>query len=214
MLGTNMPAIFRDRDDAGKQLAKKLSAYQDTDAVVLAIPRGGVPIGEIIARKLHLPLDLALSKKIGHPLHHEYAIGAVSLRGSTINPGNNDVPGVYIENEIKKLRQNLQQRYALFKGSELPVDLKSRKVIVTDDGIATGSTILSTIDMIKQQGASEIVVAVPVAPADAVEKLKSVADQVIVLTIPAYFVGVGQFYHDFTQVEDEEVIRLLKYHPQ
>jgi len=203
-------AIFNNRQDAAEQLAQRLQKYRNTNGVVLAIPRGGVPIGAVVAQKLNLPLDIALSKKIGHPYHPEYAIGAVSLNGSTINPGNSDVPPSYIQEQVKHLSESLKQKYRLFKGETKPIDLRNKTVIITDDGIATGSTVLLTIKMVRSQQPALIVVAVPVSPMEAGRTLMREADEVIILTMPTHFLGVGQFYRDFSQVTDEEVIQLMK----
>jgi putative phosphoribosyl transferase len=206
-----MNSLFKNRTDAAKKLVALLTEYKNQDAIVLAIPRGGVPIGHMIAKELNIPLDIALSKKIGHPLHSEFAIGAVSQNESIINPEIN-VPQEYIDAEIKKLREFLKERYKLLKGNIDFPDLKNKIVIITDDGIATGNTMLVTVKMIQKQQPAKIIVATPVMSPRAVEILRDEVDDIVAVAVPEYFRGVGQFYHDFYQVSDEEVIAIL--HPK
>jgi putative phosphoribosyl transferase len=200
---------FRDRNDAAQQLIPHLNKYRNENGLVLAVPRGGVPIGYPIAKMYNLPLELLMTKKIGHPYHEEFAIGAVSLEDHVIDDYH-DIPNSYINNEIDRIREALKERYKKFMGNHKPVSLKNKVVIVVDDGIATGNTILSAIKMIRQKKPRKIVVAVPVASHQAAEKIKPLVDDFICLFMPEPFIGVGLHYMDFTQVEDEEVIRLLK----
>ncbi len=205
--------MFEDRIDAGKQLATALGTSNYEDVVVLAIPRGGLPIGSLVAKALLAPLDVVLTKKIGHPHHKEYAIGAVSLEDSILS----DAYGVtksYIQEETASIRQRLKKRHdAYFKGRP-PAALKGRTVIIVDDGIATGNTILVTAQLVRKQQPKSIVVAVPVAPRSALEKLKASPniDEVICLLTPTNFHAVGQFYSTFDQVSDKEAIQLLEEH--
>ena len=200
--------ILKDRKEAGLLLSEKLEKYQDTDTLILAVPRGGVPIGYEIAKNLNLPLDIILSKKIGHPLNKEYAIGAVSL-DSTIIEEHPDVSNTYIESEIKNLRALLQENYAIYMGNRKPIDVKGKNVIVVDDGIATGNTLLASINMLRKNNPKKIIVAVPVVPADVVPVFKQKADEFIFLMAPIDFGGVGRFYENFEQVNDDEVVRML-----
>ena len=126
--------ILKDRKEAGLLLSEKLEKYQDTETLILAVPRGGVPIGYEIAKNLNLPLDIILSKKIGHPLNKEFAIGAVSLDSTIIDPYP-DISNAYIDAEIKHIRELLQEKYALYMGNRKPVDIKGKNVIIVDDGI-------------------------------------------------------------------------------
>jgi len=201
---------FRDRIEAGYSLAKVLIHYKNLDALILAIPRGGVPIGKIVADELGLPLEVILSKKIGLPTQKEYAIGAVSLVGSVVNP-NINVSEYYIKSETKRIQDLLQQRYKNYYKDRVPLSLKDKIVIIVDDGIATGFTLLSTIQMIRQQSPYKVVVAVPVASPRGVEWLKEqiAIDEVIVLLAPDNFQSVGQFYETFEQVTDQEVDKIL-----
>jgi len=203
--------MFRDRIDAGIQLANKLLPFKAKNVVVLAIPRGGLPIGAIVAKALQAPLDVALSKKIGHPFNKEYAIGAVSLENSILN----DVSGIhknYIAEETTAIREKLKKRHQQYYKSREPEDLKDKIVIIIDDGIATGNTINVTAKLVSAQKPKKIIVAIPVAPRSAVKSLEnsSSIDQVICLQTPYDFRAVGQFYEFFNQVSDEEAIQLLE----
>ena len=203
--------MYRDRNEAGNLLALKLEKYNNTDAVVLAIPRGGIPLGFIVSEKLNLPLEVVLSKKIGHPLHKEYAIGAVTLKSSILSEAATDISPLYIEEETENIRSLLKKRYKDYYGNRKPLKLKSKILIIVDDGIATGNTMLSIIKMLHDEKPQKIVVAIPVAPHDSIKKLQASAyvDEVICPLVPDYFQAVGQFYQDFDQVEDKEVKQLL-----
>jgi putative phosphoribosyl transferase len=200
--------ILQDRKEAATLLSAKLEKYQSSDAVILAVPRGGVPIGYEISKNLHLPLDIILSKKIGHPLNKEFAIGAVSLDSSFIDE-HPDISAAYIENEIKKLRASLLEKYNLYMGDRKPTDVKGKIVILVDDGIATGNTLLACIAMLRKSKPKKIVVAVPVVPFDTVGAIQQKADEFVYLIASKNFRGVGGFYEDFEQVNDDEVIRML-----
>jgi predicted phosphoribosyltransferase len=196
--------MYADRIEAGMILADKLKKYAGNPGVILAVPRGGVPLGYIIARELKLPMDLLLTKKIGHPNNPEYAIGAVSLTDRVIIP-HEAVPDSYIESETEKIRAKLKENYTKFMGNKKPLDLANKIVIVVDDGIATGNTLMSTISMLRKSKPSKIVVAAPVAPKTTADKLSRIVDELIIPLIPKEFYGVGSFYEDFTQVSDDEV---------
>lgn len=202
--------MFKDRYEAASLLVKKLEKYKNQDAIILAVPRGGVPIGYILAKELNLPLEIILSKKIGHPYNSEYAIGSVSLHGAVINENVKDVSIDYINTEANKILKNLKERFSLFMGGRKPTDLLDKTVIVVDDGIATGNTIKVLITEIGKSNPKKIIIAVPVAPPLTVNMLSKYVDEMICLNNPEDFRGVGQFYSNFSQVEDEEVIRLLK----
>lgn len=200
--------ILQDRKEAGMLLSQKLEKYQGSDAIILAVPRGGVPIGYEIAKNLHLPLDIILSKKIGHPLNKEFAIGAVSLDSYFIDE-HPEINKEYIEREIKIIRESLQDKYNLYMGNRKPADVKGKIVIVVDDGIATGNTLLASIAMLRKRKPQKIVVAVPVVPYDTVSIFQQKTDEFIYLIASKDFRGVGGFYEDFDQVNDDEVIRML-----
>ena len=204
--------MFKDRNEAGNLLASKLEKYRKTNAIVLAIPRGGVPLGFIISKSLNLPLEIILSKKIGHPYHKEFAIGAVTLKGSILSDAAAEVSPIYIEQETARIRALLKKRYAEYYGNQKSTKLEDKILIVVDDGIATGNTILSTIKMLADEKPKKIVVAIPVASRSALQKLQESLsiDEVICLLTPVNFQAVGQFYQNFDQVDDEEVKRLLE----
>lgn len=203
--------MFKDRFDAGRQLAKTLQHYKNRDGVVLAVPRGGVEIGYVLAKELDLPLEVVLSKKIGHPHQPEFAIGAVSLESRIVSE-RSDVSEEYIEKETNRLRQLLRERYKLYYGDRQPLSLEDKIVIVVDDGIATGNTLLSTVELLRHHRPRWVVVAIPVAPPDSLRHIEQAqgVDEVVCLLAPRDFYAVGQFYENFEQVEDKEVVRLLK----
>jgi len=205
-----MNYIFKDRNDAAKRLADKLKKYKNEDGVILAIPRGGVPIGYYIAEDLDLPLEIVLSKKIGHPNNSEFAIGSVSLQGVVIDESVTGIPKDYIERESNRILEVLEEKFKLFMGDCKLIDLKNRTVIIVDDGVATGNTIMATINAVKKSYPKKIIVAVPVSPIESARKLSVMVDEFICLQIPKVFFGVGQFYDDFSQVSDEEVMEYLK----
>lgn len=200
--------IFENRAHAGRLLAGELKVYKNSDAIVLAIPRGGVPVGFELAKHLNLPLEIILSKKISYPDNEEYAIGAVSADSVVLNP-DVDLHANYIQSEAERLRKILMKRYDELDSHLEEISLKNRTVILTDDGIATGSTLLACIATIRRKGAARIIVAAPVVPQDRIETIRNAADEFIYLQAPDYFRGVGGFYDDFEQVEDLEVRRLL-----
>jgi predicted phosphoribosyltransferase len=201
--------MFQNRIDAGKQLAERLKKYQAEDGIILAIPRGGVPIAYEVAQELGWPVDLMLTKKLGHPNHKEYAIGAIGLEERIVVP-HRDVPQSYIESETEVVRNRLKAMRQKFMGDQPQKDVKGKTVIIVDDGIATGQTVLAAVEILRKQQPAKIIVAAPVAANRTVLTLSEKADDVVVVDIPENFYGVGQFYEDFTQVSDEEVIEDLK----
>jgi putative phosphoribosyl transferase len=203
-----MEKIFRDRIEAGKLLAEKLKKYKNDPGIVLAVPRGGVPVAYDIARELGFPIEVILIKKIGHPANREYAIGAASLTDYFILP-HTGVTEEYIQQELKRIRRRLKEMYTTFMGDNEPEKLEGKTVIVVDDGIATGNTLLGTINVLRKSKPSKIIIAVPVASRSAYEKLSEEVDEVIALMVPETFYGVGAFYEDFQQVSDEEVLFYL-----
>lgn len=200
---------FKDRIQAAELVTEKLSQYKNSDGIVLAIPRGGVPLGAIVAKHLNLPLNILLSKKIGHPTNKEYAIGAVTLYGEHLNKQASFVSKEYIETEIEKIRKSLLTRQKLFMGHEPLPNLKDKVVIIIDDGIATGETIIAGIQQLRSQQPKKIIVAVPVSPKDSANRISELADEFICLYLPSEFNGVGEFYENFEQVSDNEVKALL-----
>lgn len=199
---------FKNRNEAAQMLIPFLEKYRNLHDVVLAVPRGGVPIAYEIAKEFNSPLELFMAKKIGHPDYEEFAIGAVSLEDYIVDD-RTDVPQTYIHSQVIKIREALKERYKKFTGNLAPIDLNNKVVIIVDDGIATGHTILAAIKVIRHKGAGKIVVAVPVASQSATEMIKEVVDDFICLYTPEPFIGVGLHYSDFNQVSDEEVIEML-----
>ena len=200
--------MFRDRIEAGLLLAAKLKKYKDDPGVVLAVPRGGVPVAYAVARELGFPIEVILTKKIGHPMNKEYAIGAASLTDYFIVP-HDDVSDKYIERELQRVRIRLKEMYQRFMGDKEPENVEGKTVIVIDDGIATGNTLLGTINVLRKSKPGKIVIGVPVASKTAVQKLSKEVDEIVAVIIPDEFYGVGAFYEDFDQVSDEEVIYYL-----
>jgi putative phosphoribosyl transferase len=201
--------LFRDRYDAALKLIPYLKKYRNETCVIMAIPRGGVPIGYYIAKYFNFPLEILLTKKIGHPWNAELAIGAVSIEDSIIDT-RHSIPAPYITNAIKQIRESLIERYKKFMGNREPIDIRSKTVIVVDDGIATGNTVLASIKILQKRQPKQIVIAVPVAPEETAKKIgKEVADFVCPDILPD-FTGVGMYYINFSEVSDAEVIQLLK----
>lgn len=201
--------MFKDRAEAAELLAGKLAAYHNTDSIVLAIPRGGVPIGRIIADALNLPLDIVLSKKIGHPSNPEFAIGSVTM-DDVITDDYAGISEEYIQEKTAEIRTQLAQRAKLFRGNKPEPVVSGKNVILVDDGIATGNTLLATIRMLRRKDPKKLIVAVPVAPLSSSRNIAHLADEFICPEQSDYFPGVGAFYKDFRQVSDEEVIELLQ----
>lgn len=201
--------IFQNRIEAGLLLADKLKNYQAGTGLVLAIPRGGVPVAYAVAKELGLPIELILTKKIGHPTNKEYAIGAASLTDYFTIPHEN-VTEEYIQAEIVRIRTRLKEMYKIFMGDQQPADLQGKTVIIIDDGIATGNTLLGTIQLLRKSKPGKMIIAVPVASRSAVNKLAKEVDEIVVVYVPDQFYGVGAFYEDFEQVTDEEVIYYLE----
>jgi putative phosphoribosyl transferase len=207
-------AYFIDRVDAGKRLAEALADFHGKNAVVLAIPRGGVVVGYEIAAALVLPLDVIIPHKLGAPENPELAIGAVAEDGSMVLDDNLvaylGVCKGYIEEESSRQRAEIQRRMTLYREGGEAVDVKGKQVIIVDDGIATGSTMKAALESVKNSGAKSVTVAVPVGPPHTIQELNRLSNRVVCLYMPEDFQAIGQFYEDFSQTSDDEVIRLLK----
>ncbi|MEM5814785.1 MAG: phosphoribosyltransferase family protein [Candidatus Aenigmatarchaeota archaeon] len=204
--------MFRDRFEAGKLLAKALAKYKGKDAIVLAIPRGALQIGQVLHEELELPLDIIVTKKIPHPMSEEFAIGAVGPEGEYFVDAMaaGDTPQSYIEAQRRKLAEAIEDKYARYRGGRPKPVLKGKTVIIVDDGLATGSTMLAAIHVIRKQKPAKVVVAVPVGPPDVAARMGREADEVICLLQPEFFYAIGAFYESFPQVDDEEAIAILK----
>lgn len=206
--------MFRNREDAALQLAKRLKARKLKDPVVLGIPRGGVVTAAVLARELGAELDVVLSRKLRAPYQPELAIGAIGEDGEVyLNAFAREVSGVseaYIREERDHQIAEIARRSRLFRAVKPPADVTERSVIVTDDGIATGSTMLAALHVLSGQKPHEIIVAVPVAPPETLERFRPRCSHVECLLTPSHFGAISQFYADFQQVEDEEAVRLLR----
>lgn len=203
---------FAHREEAAKILATELAAYKGKHPLVLAIPRGAVRMAKVITDALGGDLDVVLVRKLGAPGNPEYAIGSVDESGHvTLNP---DAEGLvdetYLEQEVKKQLETIGKRRALYTPVRPPIDPAKRTVIIVDDGIATGSTMLAALHAVRAKQPKKIVVAIGVAPKESLERLKNVADEVVCLNAPALFSTVGEFFDEFPQVEDEEVVTILR----
>jgi putative phosphoribosyl transferase len=201
--------MFQDRTEAGRILAAKLKKYQHDQGIVLAVPRGGVPLAYIVAKELGFPLEVILTKKIGHPLQKEYAIGAASLSDYFVTP-QAGVSEEYIQRELEVIRTRLKEMYKKFMGDKTPENIEGKTVIVIDDGMATGNTIMGTIKLLRQSRPGKIIIGVPVASREAVQKLAKESDEVVALLVPENFYGVGAFYENFKEVSDQEVLFYLE----
>lgn len=200
---------YYDRSDAGRQLAVALSAYRDSDALVLAIPRGGVPVAYEVAKALRLNMELLLVKKIGHPVNPEYAIGAVSIEDAYIVP-HADISEAYLREACSKVRKRLIEMQRLWCTGTMATSRQGGTVIIVDDGIATGNTLYMAVQLLRKGKPKKIVVAVPAAPSAAVRKLSVVADEVVCPLVSDAFTGVGAFYLHFEELSDAEVSRYIK----
>lgn len=206
--------IFRDRAEAGRLLAVELESHRDDPGgLILALPRGGVAVGYEISRLLHLPLDLFIARKLSTPDNPEYAIGALSETGALyINPDAVDMFSFShddIQSMIQAQRPEVTRRRVLYRQGRALPSLVDKIVILVDDGIATGATFFATIEALTELSPRRIVAAIPVAPRDTIVRVRRAVDELIVLATPEPFVAVGQYYQNFTQVEDAEVLALL-----
>ncbi len=206
---------FSDRVDAGKQLASAIAPLVSKDAIILAIPRGGVVVGFEVAKALGIPLDIIIPRKIGAPDNPELAIGAVTEDGTIVL--NMDVveylnvPEAYIKKESEKQRREIERRLKTYRAEAPPYpSLKNRQVIIVDDGIATGATMKAALASARNRGAKTIIMAVPVGPPSTLKEMEKAANHIVCLQKPETFYAIGQFYEDFAQTTDEEVINLLK----
>jgi putative phosphoribosyl transferase len=204
---------FRDRVDAGQKLAARLSQYKNQDAVVFALPRGGVPVAKEVARELQCPLDLMIIRKIGHPGNPEYALGAVTEDGRLV-VDEEDLARVdpkWFEAEKNKQVQEAKRRRDLYLKGKEPISATGKIAILVDDGIATGSTMLVAVKKVKQENPRKVVVAVAVSPRETAQRFAGVVDEFVAATIPDIFWGaIGYYYDDFSQVSDEEVMNMLQ----
>lgn len=205
--------MFRDRIDAAEQLARRLAAYRGTNPLILSIPRGAVPMGDVLAERLEGELDVVLIRKLRAPFNPEFALGAVDESGWSCVADYATSAGAtpeYIKMEKQIQLETMARRRAQYTPVRLPISPKGRTVIVIDDGLATGATMISALHAVREKGPARLICAVPVAPPDTLEKVSRLADEVVCLDAPMAFHAVGQFYGDFPQVEDEDVVEILR----
>ncbi|MFZ5968518.1 MAG: phosphoribosyltransferase [Bacillota bacterium] len=205
--------IFVDRKDAGKKLCENLEKFKKEDVIVLAVPRGGLEVAYDTIKSFNFEWDLIIPRKIGAPHNKEVAIGAVSSDGSYYLEDYYvnilGVPQNYIEQEISEQIKEIHRRMRVYRGRDTFPEVEHKTVIIIDDGIATGFTILAALKAVKKQGAAKTVLAIPVEPRDTIEEFKKFVDEIICLHIPDEFYAVGAYYMNFEQVTDEEVFRIM-----
>jgi len=210
------PVMFRDRADAGRRLAERLLDYRTQDPVVLALPRGGVPVGFEIAEALQAPLDLVLVRKIGVPWQPELAAGAVADGDQPSLAVNRDVldalgiDDAYMQMEARRQLAEIERRRALYLAGRPPVPLAGKTAIVVDDGIATGATVEAALGAVRRRAPRRVILAVPVAAPDTLARLRALVDEIVCLATPSDFGAIGVFYKRFTQLDDDAVTDLLR----
>lgn len=205
--------IFSNRSEAASRLAKNLTGYEGKNPLILAIPRGAVPMAKIIADELGGEFDVVLVRKLRAPYSPEFAIGSIDESGWAYIADYAEEAGAtqdYIEREKQEQLETMRRRRAQYTPVRPPIDPADRIVIVVDDGLATGATMISALHALRAKHPAKLICAVPVAPPDTVEKVKAYADEVICLETPVYFQAVGQFYTAFPQIEDDEVVEILR----
>jgi putative phosphoribosyl transferase len=208
--------VFADRVDAGRKLAERLLKYKDQNPVVLGVPRGGVPVAFEVARALDAPLDVTIVRKLGAPGQPELGVGAVVDGDHPETILNREVVGAlrvsrdYLEREVHNQLKEIHRRNQVYRGGRPRIELRGRVIILVDDGIATGGSIRAALRGIRQQAPKKVILAVPVGPADTIESLSDDVDELVCLSTPPMFFGIGEFYADFHQLADAEVIRLLE----
>jgi len=205
--------IFLDRRDAGRRLAAELGPLAQQRPVIVALPRGGVPVGFEIARSLHAPLEILAVRKLGAPGNPELGVGAVAEDGTGVldprSAGTHGMTQAALDATLERESRELRRRVERYRGGRPPMVVRGRVVIVVDDGLATGLTGLAAVGALRERGARLIVVAVPVASGEAVSMLAEAADRIVCLEVPSPLFGVGRWYRDFTPVSDEQVLALL-----
>ncbi len=205
--------LYKNRIDAGKRLAEALLQLRGEDLVVLGIPRGGVVVANEVAKALDAPLDVVVTRKIEAPGEPEYALGAVTQEGDVMMDRQAaeslGASPAYIDEQVRLKREEVKDRMQRLRGSAPYPGLAGKVVVIVDDGIATGSSVSAAVMSVKKRGPKEVIVATPVAPADAVQALSEDATGVVCLSTPGPFLAIGEFYEDFSQVEDIEVKRIL-----
>lgn len=209
-----MGVLFRNRAEAGSKLAGALLEFKGKDVVVLGIPRGGVVVANEVAKALGASLDIVVTRKIEAPGEPEYALGAVTQEGDVIMDRQAaeslGASPAYLDDQVRKKKEEVKERMERLRGDAPYPSLEGKVVVIVDDGIATGSSVSAAVMSVKKRKPKEVVVAIPVAPADAVEMLAAEGTRVVCLETPGPFLAIGEFYGDFDQVEDLEVKRILE----
>ena len=209
-------ALFADRTEAGRRLAERLLPFKDERPVVLALPRGGVPVGFEVASALDAPLDLVLVRKIGAPFQPELAVGAVVDGGRAETVLNEElirecqIPESWVAEESARQLEEIERRRTLYLAGRTRAPVEGRTAIVVDDGIATGATMEAALHATRRARPKRLVLAVPVAPPDTIERLRPQVDEVVCLAMPRAFGAIGWFYENFRQLSDREVINLMQ----
>lgn len=206
--------MFRNREDAGNQLAEQISELELHNPLVLGIPRGGIVVAATIAQRIDAELDVILARKLRAPWQRELAVGSVSEDGEVLlSEGAKNIPGLssdYLEQECSFQREEIKRRRHMFRDVREQASIHDRSVIVTDDGIATGSTMIAALEAVSNRKPRELIAALPVAPANRLDAVASRCDRLICLHHPNVYYSVGQFYDDFHEISDEEVLDLLR----
>ncbi len=205
---------FKDRQEAGKEVARALAEYKGKNVVVMGMPRGGVVVAREVAEALDAPLDIVVTRKIGAPGEPEFALGAVTQEGDVIVDSRAaesvGATAEYLQEEARRKKSEVKERMRRLRGDAPYPSLEGKTIIIIDDGMATGNSMRAAVQSIKMRGPKEVVVAVPVAPREAVAELSREGTKVVCLEQPRFFFAIGEFYKDFGQVEDAEVRKLLE----
>jgi putative phosphoribosyl transferase len=207
--------MFQDRKEAGLKLAEKLTQYSGRkDVIIIALPRGGVAVGAEIAQKIGAPLDIIITRKICFPGEPEFAIGAIAENGRLeLNDRiikRYNIPQSYLDEEINRQKAEIERRITTYRGGKKLPSVKDRTIILVDDGVATGFTMIAAINALNEESLKKLVVAIPLSPQDTFTKLKTLSDEIICLEIPEFFLAIGNFYYDFEQITDDEVKELMQ----